>query len=110
MPVAGLSRFLHAVRVDEPVLGVTDRRRVVERLVEDPYRLHLLVRREVGAPENQDLMDLELAAQRLRGGVVDATGQINTFDLGSDTGPGAVNGVLLHGGGHVLTSLLFHDR
>ena len=61
---------------------------MIEGLVEDPHRLHVLERRQVLAAEDQDLVGPEGLAQGLRGGLVHRLGQVDALDLGPDQGAG----------------------
>jgi hypothetical protein len=65
-----------------------DPQRVVEGLVEDPYRRHVLQRREVLAAEDQDLVGPECLPQGHGGGLVNGLGQVDAVDLGADEGTG----------------------
>jgi hypothetical protein len=61
---------------------------MVEGLVEDPHRRHVLERRQVLPPEDEDLVSPEGLPQGLRGDLVNGLGQVHALDLGPDQGTG----------------------
>jgi hypothetical protein len=61
---------------------------VVEGHVEDPHRVHVLLRRQMLTPEDQDLVAPERLPQRLRGGLVHGPGEVDAIDFGGDQGAG----------------------
>ena len=68
-PMGGVAGLLQVEGVDKPAVRVPIQPlRMIERLVEDPYRLDVLERRQVLAAEDQDLVGPEGLPQRLRRG------------------------------------------
>lgn len=65
-------------------------RRMVERFVEDPHRVHVRIGRQVLVAEHQDLVPPQVLPQRVGGCLVDSVGEVDTDDLARNQGKSIV--------------------